>query len=82
MPTNRPSKPNSPYAMIGLIRGLTSPDMKKMAIHLRQQILINILLSYIDNAEITAEVWKCGFDSLSNELKATAGIPTTPPTGR
>ena len=74
-----PNRPRNPYELIGLIKGLSSPDMKKMNIVLKQQILINILLSYINNIEVNKECFAAGFDSLSNELKNTSGIPINPP---
>ena len=73
-----PSRPRNPYELIGLIKGLSSPDMKKMNIVLRQQILINILLSYINNIEVNKECFAAGIDSLSNELKSSSGIPINP----
>jgi hypothetical protein len=75
----QPTRPRNPYELIGLVKGLQSPDMKKMALHLKQQILINILLSYINNIEVTRECFAAGFDSLSNDLKAGISIPPSPP---
>ena len=72
------NRPRNPYELISLIRGLKQPDMSKMNITLRQQILINILLSYLNNIEINKEIFACGFDSLSNDIKSQSGIPINP----
>jgi len=69
------SRPRNPYELVGLIKGLNGSELKKTALHLRQQILINILLSYINSSEVTAEAFAAGFDSLSNELRTTIGQP-------
>lgn len=74
--SNKTSRPQNPYELVGLIKGLNSPDMKKVALHLRQQILINILLAFINNGAVTKECFGAGFESLSVELKSGIGIQT------
>lgn len=76
MAANRP--PNT-YELIGLIKGLTAPKMATMALHLKQQILINILLSHINNSAVTAEVFRAGFDSISDSLRTSINQPIPPP---
>jgi len=75
-PRSQSTRPKSAYDVVGLIKGLSSPEMKKVAMPLRMQILINILLSFINNGSITKEVFAAGFESLSNELKNGIGIQT------
>ena len=69
----QPNRPRNTYELCGLIKNLSSNNMKNTAIHLKQQILINILLSYINSPEVNALVFQAGLDSLSDSLKSTIG---------
>ncbi len=61
--------------------GLNSPSMQKANPHLKMQILLNILLSYINSAEINAAVFQIGLDFLSDNLRQTIGQPPINPGG-
>jgi len=70
---NPNARPRNTYELVGLVKGLSAPAMQKAAPHLKMQILLNILLSYINSPEVNSEVWKAGLDFLSDNLKGTIG---------
>ncbi len=70
---NQNSRPMNSYAVVGLIKGISTPQMAKANPHLKMQILLNILLSYINSPEINMAVFQAGFDFLSDNLKGTIG---------
>lgn len=59
------------YELIGAVRGLGTPDSLRLHLGIRQQILINILLSYVQNPQVTMEVYSIGLTSLSDDLLKT-----------
>lgn len=68
---NPNSKIRNSYELIGLIKALGSPKAKAMALGLRQQLLINVLITYINNANVTAEIFSVGLTSLDADLLKT-----------
>ena len=86
----KPGRPRNPYELVGLIKGLRPKQINNIDKKLhpmpagekleRQQILINILLSYINSPEVSLEVFKSGYDDvISNAIKESIGIPIPPP---
>lgn len=74
MPPPQSSRPRNIYEVCGLVKGLAGPDMSKLSLPLKQQILINVLLSYINAPDLNREVFKAGFDmALSNDIKKDIG---------
>lgn len=87
-------RPRNPYELRALIKGLRPKQMNNafndptqrmqpQTAHdklIRQQILINILLSYINSPEVTLEVYNSGFDeALSDAAKQEIGKSSPPP---
>ena len=72
-PQSKSDRPRNLYETIGLVRGLSSPQMAKASQHIKMQILLNILLAYINSPEVNMEVWRAGLEFVSDNIKATIG---------
>lgn len=80
-------RPRNTYELIGLIKGLKPPEMNTLGqkppapnMLVKQQVLINILLSYINSPEVSLEVYRCGFsDALSPAILEQIGQELPPP---
>jgi hypothetical protein len=84
------NRPKNIYELIGLVKGLRSKHMNNVSSKMqpmpageklqRQQILINVLLSFINSPELSLEVFKSGFDdALSDSIKESIGKLPPPP---
>jgi len=65
---NGMTRPRNPYELIGLIKTLGSPKHKGKSLLHRQEACINMLLAYINNPQITGEVFAAGLMYLSDDL--------------
>lgn len=74
---NQPNQPpRNIYELIGKIKGLSSLQLEKVALGVKQQMLIHILVSYVNDGAVSAEVFATG---LHTGMTATNGMARNNP---
>ena len=57
------------YELIGAVKSLSGPQYAKHHRAIKQEVLINMLTTFINDSNLTAEIFRGGFVGLSQDLK-------------